>query len=165
MPEVLFTMRDVESAFFAEGDDKKFGLGKMALAAGGLAATAGLTALAIKNRKGIGQAAGKVGQQVGGYWRKTKSGGQSFVKDMRVGQSSSMSNNVNRGGAAAAEIKGNLATVTRTDAPNNVIPADLRRSNDVPDYLKALTKPKPKPKAGPGFSRSRRILANFSRYS
>ncbi|NJO63803.1 MAG: hypothetical protein HC836_38155 [Richelia sp. RM2_1_2] len=59
MPEVLFTMRDVESAFFAEGDDKKFGLGKMALAAGGLAATAGLTALAIKNRKGIGQAAGE----------------------------------------------------------------------------------------------------------
>lgn len=176
MGEILFTMRDIESdwASFAEGDKEKFGLGKLALAAGGLAGTAGLAALAIKNRQGIGQVAGKVGQQIGGYWRKTKSGGKSFVKDARVGSNTpSMSNNVNRGGAAASEIQGNLAPLKRqaapesvipagarkTAAPDNVIPAELRKSKEIPEYLRAMRKP-----AGPGFNRSRRILANFGRY-
>lgn len=176
MGEILFTMRDVESdwASFAEGDKEKFGLGKLALAAGGLAGTAGLAALAVKNRRGIGQAAGKVGQQIGGYWRKTKSGGQSFVKDARVGRNTpSMSNNVNRGGAVGrSEIEGNLAGVTRkaapeevipagarkTAAPEEIIPAELRKSKEIPEYLRAMRRP-----AGPGFSRSSQY-ANFRRF-
>ena len=151
MGEILFTMRDVESdwANFAEGDKEKFGLGKLALTAGGLAGTAGLAALGIKNRKGIGQAAGRVGQQIGGYRRRTKTGGQSFVRD-----------EVTRAAAPEDVIP---AGARRTAAPEDGIPADLRKSNNVPDYLKALAAPKPKSRMGPGFSRKKRV-ANFRRF-
>lgn len=110
MARVLFTMGDVQRAYFEE-QRRGPGLGQIAAGAAGLAAAAGGTYLAVKNRKAIGEGIQKIGQAIGGYWRKTKKGAKTFVKDARTGRNTfdpskgaSISNTANSGGFTAAEV-------------------------------------------------------------
>jgi len=145
MAVILFTMRDVEMAQFDQ-ERRGIGLKEIAIGAGGIAGVA----LALKNRGAIRQAAGKAKQMVGGYFRRTKSGGQAFVRDARVG-APSVSNSVNKGGFEAKEIQGNINKLSQTSTS-----ADPRIAAQRSSRQKSVNA------TGMGFSRKARTIY-FSR--